>query len=126
MKPRVDAHRKSTNTPCHISVNGDRSNFSFGWLPEQRGQYGSCLTQVDFKAKKVMPRPSIRGMIARTYFYMSKQYNLKLSKQDRQLYEAWNKTYPPQPWERQRNQRVACVMGHGNAFVGPVNLSACG
>ena len=34
------------------------------------------------------PRPSIRGMIARTYFYMSKQYGLRLSKQDRQLYEG--------------------------------------
>ena len=51
--------------PSIGEVNADRSNFSFGWLPEQRGQYGSCLTQVDFKAKKVMPRPSIRGMIAR-------------------------------------------------------------
>ncbi len=107
------------------NVNGDRNNFSFGWLPVQSGQYGSCLTQVDFKAKKVMPRPSIRGMIARTYFYMSKQYGLRLSKQDRQLYEAWNKTYPVQTWERQRNQTVACVMGRGNEFVGPVNLKAC-
>jgi len=80
---------------------------------------------VDFKARKVMPRPSIRGMIARTYFYMSKQYNLRLSRQDRQLFEAWNKTYPPQPWEYQRNQRVGCLMGHGNAFVGPVDLKAC-
>ncbi len=66
--------------PSIGEVNGDRSNFSFGWLPEQSGQYGSCLTQIDFKAKKVMPRPSIRGMIARTYFYMSKQYGLRLSK----------------------------------------------
>jgi deoxyribonuclease-1 len=56
---------------------------------------------------------------------MSQQYDLRLSKQDRQLFEAWNKTYPP-AWEQQRNQRVACVMGHGNAFVGPVNLKACG
>ena len=111
--------------PSIGEVNGDRSNFSFGWLPEQKGQYGSCLTQVDFKSKKVMPRPSIRGMIARTYFYMSKQYNLRLSRQDRQLYEAWNKTYPVQAWERQRNQAVACVMGRGNEFVGPVNLKAC-
>ena len=112
--------------PSIGEVNGDRNNFSFGWLPVQSGQYGSCLTQVDFKAKKVMPRPSIRGMIARTYFYMSKQYGLRLSKQDRQLYEAWNKTYPVQAWERQRNQTVACVMGRGNEFVGPVNLKACG
>ncbi len=101
-------------------MNGDRSNFSFGWLPEQKGQYGSCLTQVDFKAKKVMPRPSS------TYFYMSKQYGLRLSKQDRQLFEAWNKTYPVQTWERQRNQSVACVMGRGNEFVGAVDLKACG
>jgi deoxyribonuclease-1 len=107
-------------------MNGDRSNFSFGWLPEQPGQYGSCLTQIDFKAKKVMPRPSIRGMIARTYFYMSKQYGLRLSKQDRQLFEAWDKTYPVQAWERQRNQSVACVMGRGNEFVGPVDMKACG
>lgn len=111
--------------PSVGEVNGDRSNYSFGWLPEQRGQYGQCLTQVDFKARKVMPRPSIRGMIARTYFYMSKQYNLRLSRQDRQLFEAWNKTYPPQPWEYQRNQRVGCLMGHGNEFVGPVDLKAC-
>lgn len=59
-------------------------------------------------------------------FYMSKQYGLRLSKQDRQLYEAWDKTYPVQHWERQRNQTVACVMGRGNEFVGPVNLKACG
>lgn len=111
--------------PSIGEVNGDRSNFSFGWLPEQKGQYGSCLTQVDFKAKKVMPRPSIRGMIARTYFYMSKHYNLRLSRQDQQLYQAWDKTYPVQSWERQRNQRVACVMGHGNEFVGSVDLKSC-
>lgn len=111
--------------PSIGEVNGDRNNFSFGWLPAQTGQYGSCLTQVDFKAKKVMPRPSIRGMIARTYFYMSKQYNLRLSRQDQQLYQAWSKTYPVESWERQRNQKIACVMGRGNEFVGPVDLKSC-
>ncbi|RML36461.1 hypothetical protein APX70_07867, partial [Pseudomonas syringae pv. maculicola] len=30
--------------PSIGEVNGDRSNFSFGWVPEQKGQYGSCLT----------------------------------------------------------------------------------
>ena len=112
--------------PSIGEVNGDRSNYSFGWLPEKHGQYGRCLTQVDFKARRVMPRPSIRGMIARTHFYMSQRYDLRLSKQDRQLLEAWDKTYPVQPWERQRNQRVACLMGHGNPFVGPVDLGSCG
>ncbi|WP_426138908.1 endonuclease [Pseudomonas sp. DWP3-1-2] len=122
-KAEADLHNL---VPSIGEVNGDRSNFSFGWLPAKTGQYGSCLTQVDFKAKKVMPRPAIRGMIARTYFYMSKHYNLRLSRQDRQLYQAWNKTYPVEGWEQQRNQRVACVMGHGNEFVGKVDLKRCG
>ena len=94
-KAEADLHNL---VPSIGEVNGDRSNFSFGWLPVQKGQYGSCLTQVDFKAKKVMPRPSIRGMIARTYFYMSKQYGLRLSRQDRQLYEAWNKPAEAAKW----------------------------
>ncbi len=66
-----------------------------------------------------------KDVIARTYFYMADRYKLRLSKQDRQLFTAWSKTYPPQPWELARNQRVACVMGHGNAYVGSVDLAHC-
>lgn len=71
-------------------------------------QYGACQMVVDFKAKKAMPRPAIRGMIARTYFYMSDRYKLKISDQDRKLFKAWN---PVKPWEAQRNQLVSCRMG---------------
>jgi len=49
---------------------------------------------------------------------MSDRYGLRLSKQDSQLYTAWTKQYPPEAWERQRNQRLACIMGHGNPYVG--------
>ncbi len=80
---------------------------------------------VDFKAGKAMPRPKVRGMIARTYFYMSQRYGLRLSKQERRLFEAWSRHYPVESWERQRNQRIACVMGWGNPFVGPVDLHSC-
>ena len=54
--------------PSIGEVNGDRSNFGFGWLPQKPQQYGACPMVVDFKARKAMPRPQIRGMIARTYF----------------------------------------------------------
>lgn len=104
--------------PVVGEVNGDRSNFAFGWLPQKPSQYGACQMVVDFKAKTAMPRPEIRGMVARTYFYMSDRYGLRLSKQDRQLYTAWIKQYPPEAWERQRNQRLACIMGRGNPYVG--------
>lgn len=125
-----DAYRRAEAdlhnlVPSIGEVNGDRSNYGFGWLPQAPSQYGACLMVVDFKARKAMPRQQVRGMIARTYFYMSERYGLRLSKQDRQLYTAWNKQYPVEAWERNRNQRVACVMGHGNHFVGAVNLKAC-
>ncbi|QZX85050.1 endonuclease [Metapseudomonas otitidis] len=125
-----DAYRRAEAdlhnlVPSIGEVNGDRSNYGFGWLPQAPSQYGACPMVVDFKARKAMPRQQIRGMIARTYFYMSERYGLRLSKQDRQLYTAWNKQYPVEAWEQNRNQRVACVMGHGNHFVGAVNLKAC-
>ncbi|WAF87800.1 endonuclease I family protein [Metapseudomonas otitidis] len=125
-----DAYRRAEAdlhnlVPSIGEVNGDRSNYGFGWLPQAPSQYGACPMVVDFKARKAMPRQQIRGMIARTYFYMSERYGLRLSRQDRQLYTAWNKQYPVEAWERNRNQRVACVMGHGNHFVGAVNLKVC-
>ncbi|ECO5631361.1 deoxyribonuclease [Campylobacter jejuni] len=32
--------------------------------------------------------------MARSYLYMSKTYNIKLSDQERKLMEAWDKQYP--------------------------------
>ncbi|OEC37413.1 deoxyribonuclease-1 [Pseudomonas cuatrocienegasensis] len=111
--------------PAIGEVNGDRSNYDFAWLPQAPNQYGACPTVVDFKARKVMPRKEIRGMIARTYLYMGERYKLRLSKQNRQLFSAWHKTYPAQPWERQRNQLMSCVMGWSNPYVGPYDKAAC-
>lgn len=111
--------------PAIGEVNGDRSNYGFGWLSQAPHQYGRCPMVVDFKARTAMPRAEIRGMIARIYFYMHERYGMRMSRQDRRLYEAWHRTYPVQPWEQQRNQLMACRMGHGNPHVGPVDLSQC-
>lgn len=111
--------------PSIGEINGDRSNYSYAWLPQKPSQYGACQTVVDFKARKVMPRPQVRGMIARTYFYMRDRYGLRLSKQELRLFEVWHKQYPVDRWERQRNQLVGCVVGWGNPYVGKVDLHAC-
>lgn len=111
--------------PSIGEVNGDRAHFRFAWLPQAPSQYGACPMVVDFKARKAMPRAKVRGVIARTYLYMSQRYGLRLSEQERKLYATWNSHYPVSTWERRRNQRLACVMGWGNPFVGPVDLAAC-
>jgi len=112
--------------PSIGEVNGDRSNYPFAMLNARPHQYGQCEVVVDFQARKVMPREEIRGAIARTYLYMHERYHLRMSKQDQQLYGAWNRMYPVTEQERRRNQAVACQMGWGNPHVGEVNLWQCG
>lgn len=112
--------------PAIGEVNGDRSNFGFAMLEQPARQYGQCEMVVDFQARKAMPPEDVRGAVARTYLYMHERYRLRMSRQDRQLYEAWNRMYPVTAQERSRNQEVACQMGWGNPYVGEVQLWKCG
>lgn len=129
---RSDAQFKAAEADLHNLVpsvgelNGDRSNFALGMLGEQPKQYGACPMVVDFKAKTAMPPKRVRGASARIYLYMADRYRLRLSKLDRRTYEAWNRQYPISEWERWRNQKVGCVMGHGNPYIGAIDSSHCG
>ena len=55
--------------PTVGEVNGDRSNFVFGEIDGEEREYGQC----DFEVAERIAEPmkSIRGDIARSYFYMS-------------------------------------------------------
>ncbi|MCL7463254.1 endonuclease I family protein [Pseudomonas sp. NW5] len=112
--------------PAIGEVNGDRSNFPLTMLDARPTQYGQCAMVVDFKTRKAMPPEPARGPAARIYLYMHERYQLRLSSQDRQLYEAWHRMYPPTAAEQARNQRIACQMGWGNPWVGEVNMAQCG
>ncbi len=121
-KAEADLHNL---VPVVGEVNGDRSNYGFGMLPQKPHQYGACPFVVDFRQRTAMPPEQTRGAIARIYLYMSQRYGLRLSKQDRRLYDAWSRQYPVSEWETWRNRRIACVQGHANRFVGEVDLASC-
>lgn len=110
----ADMHNLS---PAIGEVNGDRSNYRFGVLPSTPQQYGACPTKTDFKRRATEPRDAVKGQIARIYFYMHDRYGLSMSRQQQQLFMAWNKMYPVSDWERERDRRVARSMGHSNPFV---------
>lgn len=112
--------------PSIGEVNGDRSNYALGMLGDKPTQYGSCPMVVNFKQKTAMPPVEARGPAARIYLYMADRYRLRLSKQDRRIYEAWNRQHPVSAWEQWRNQQTACAMGWGNPYVGRVELARCG
>lgn len=103
--------------PSIGEVNGDRSNYGYTLFTQTFNQYGQCQTAVDFKARRFQPRDEIRGVIARTYFYMSDKYKINLSKQDKQLMSAWDKMYPPSKWECTRNQLIQDLQGNDNKFI---------
>ncbi|MDF7681427.1 deoxyribonuclease I [Enterobacteriaceae bacterium ESL0689] len=103
--------------PAVGEVNGDRGNFMYSqWLGGE-GQYGQCAMKVDFKAKVAEPPARARGEIARIYFYMRDTYQLTLSRQQTQLFTAWDKMYPVSAWECERDGRIAKIQGNHNPYV---------
>ncbi|WP_141670882.1 endonuclease [Gilliamella sp. wkB178] len=74
--------------PSIGEVNDDRYNFRYSQFTNEFTQYGQCKTTIDFKDRKFRPRKEIRGVIARTYFYMSDKYNINLSKSELKLMQA--------------------------------------
>ncbi|EGK8008877.1 deoxyribonuclease [Campylobacter lari] len=93
---------KQNLVPAIGEVNGDRSNFRYAEAPLnlEYTQYGSCKVYTDFKSKRFYPANYSKGWIARSYLYMSKTYNIRLSDQERKLMEAWDKQYPMSEKER--------------------------
>lgn len=103
--------------PSVGEVNGDRANFNYGMASSAAPQYGQCSTRIDFGAKTAEPRDEVKGLVARTTFYMFDRYNLSMSRQQQQLLMAWSKQYPVSAWERERNARIAKIVGYPNKFV---------
>ncbi|WP_242634362.1 endonuclease [Marinobacter salicampi] len=103
--------------PTIGETNADRSNYGFGMIDGEPRVYGQCDFEVDFKARVAEPRPEVRGQIARIYFYMHDRYGLRMSRQDQQLYLAWDRQHPVSAWELERDRRIARIAGNHNPFV---------
>lgn len=103
--------------PAIGEVNGDRGNAMYGQWNGGGGQYGQCEMKVDFKNNLAEPPVRARGAIARTYFYMRDQYQLRLSNQQTRLFEAWDKQFPVTSWECTRDRRIAEKQGNHNPYV---------
>lgn len=102
--------------PAIGSVNATRSNYNFQMLPNVKPDFGTCEFKVD--NRKVEPPERARGQIARTYQYMEKAYpRYKMSKQQAQLMNAWDKMYPVDLWECTRAKRIEAIQGNKNMIV---------
>lgn len=103
--------------PSVGEINGDRSNYRWGMIRGEKREYGQCDIEVDPSIRRAEPPKSVRGDIARTYFYMSDTYGINLSGQQHQLFTAWDKLDPPDHWEKERNRRIEKVQGNRNNYI---------
>lgn len=103
--------------PAIGAVNAIRSNHGFAMLATGTpSTFGICEMKV--VGKRVEPPAYTRGVIARTYKYMESVYpTFSLSRQQRQLMDAWDKQYPVDAWECLRARRIEKLQGNENAVV---------
>lgn len=101
--------------PSVGEINGDRSNLPYGIIEGEKRKYGKC----DFEKENgsVEPQESIRGDIARSYFYMSIQYQIKLSDSLEDMLREWHFSDPPDKWEREKNTLIEQEQGNRNPFI---------
>lgn len=97
--------------------NSDASNFPMGEVRGRDGMYGQCTAKVDFKARIMEPQDRAKGEVARISFYFSNHYGVQLSQDQQRLFMDWDKRFPISGFERERNKRIARIMGHNNPFV---------
>lgn len=116
MKAYVDLHNL---VPSIGEVNMDRSNYRFTTINETgvKSVYGKCDIRIDFKGKRVSPPDYVKGDIARTYLYMSERYDIRLSDNQRKMFEVWNKQDPVDKWEIEKNKRIKVVQGNSNPYI---------
>ena len=83
----------------------------------EKREFGKC--DVEIKNKKVEPKESIRGEIARTYMYMDSVYPGRgiISKKKRELFDAWSQSDPVDEWECERAKRIEKIQGNRNDVV---------
>ena len=103
--------------PAIGEVNGRRSNYSMAIIEGEERDLGQC--DVEIKNKKVEPKESVRGEIARTYLYMDSVYPGRgiISKKNRKLFDAWNQSDPVDDWECKRAKRIEKIQGNVNEVV---------
>lgn len=105
--------------PAIGAVNYLRSNFNFTDFNQRdnvKNIFGNC--QLKISRNKVEPDNRIKGLIARTYFYMEQTYSrYKIGEPMRGILKIWDKKYPVTPWECQRAYRIEKVQGNANEIV---------
>lgn len=104
--------------PAIGAVNALRSNYNFAMIQNDSLKLGNCDMKIDSSSKKAEPPDYAKGIAARVYLYMDSVYpNYSISKQQRQLFEAWDKLYSVTKAECDRHEVIQRIQGNQNDII---------
>jgi len=99
------------------AVNKARSYYRFREWNSRKGTFGGCPITVDSHFKQVEPPEYTRGLIARTYLYLSEKYRISLANSQKRMFEVWNRKYQPDKFECLRAAFIEQVQGDSNPYL---------
>ena len=103
--------------PSRSDINKARSNYPFTLIAGEPRVFGRCDFEIDERQRIAEPAPAARGRIARAMLYMADEHNLYLKKNLRLRLVEWDRKYPPNEKEIQRNYRIEQIQGNRNPFI---------
>ena len=108
--------------PSVGQVNADRTNYRFGEIEGDNLPFGDCDFEFDRPLKLAEPAPSVRGDVARVWFYMRDTHGVVFAPGEEEMFRAWSEADPVDEWEIERNRRVFCEQGTINSHISTENI----
>ncbi|TJY57349.1 hypothetical protein E4T66_18255 [Sinimarinibacterium sp. CAU 1509] len=107
--------------PVVGALNATRSNYRFGEVPGEARNFGQCDFELsaDGAGHFVEPPEAAKGVVARAYFYMERQYGQRISKSQRRVLESWARSHPPTVFEVERARAIERLTGLHNPILTP-------
>lgn len=97
-------------------INAARANFDFRLLPGVPPAFAFCAMKI--ARRHAEPPDRAKGIVARAALYMQASYaHFRLSRQQEQLFQTWDRLFPPDRWECERNRRITRLQGNDNPFL---------
>ena len=103
--------------PANRMINRARWSYAFAEIKGEDWYARGCDFEIDERARRVEPRPGVRGDVARAMLYMSERYDLPLYSRQKQLMLKWHAGDRPDAEERRRNQLIESYQGNRNPWI---------
>lgn len=107
--------------PVIGALNAIRSNYRFGMVSAGTEDpiVSGCgfLVARDGGGRFIEPPDAVKGQVARIYMYFEDRYGHRIGRSQRRVFDAWNRQFPPDAFEVERDQRLAAITGVSNPFV---------